>query len=658
LHAAIRDDKIIMVRLLIELGADTNDTVNGRTALHTATFRVNCQFVELLLGAGADPTLRDSRGCTALHQAIMNGFEKTIAALIRGGADVNACTHIPVDKLVSSKASGLTPLMLTCGFRPHETRYCGKPDPALPTRIAQLLLSAGADTTPLDTSGNAALHYAIMACDLDLVRLLLENGAKIQQPDINGYCIIHAFAQGRAHGRSPEHLQNLLDLLLERTPAGAESMEWRDASFRNMWGQKLSGAGQVHCPLSVAIQCGNWDIFTALLKRGGHLRTTHPLEPFLKAAMRELQPGAVHFLLDQGAKPGGEGGDVADLLRKTDLLRSDECAREAFALILKDLAKSGVDVKSVGDTLFTAVKHIDIPCVVQALLDVGADLYQTDETGLDVFMVALVHEKVASLCCLLENTAKIPHSGLNDHWTQVFPSTSPDDSIAYVCARLKQNNLVLRRTNSNRSLLQLAVEAGSAQAVAHLIACGADPEEADEDGWRPLHTAILQSHGAVVDVLLATGLDVHAPTRKWSHDWPRPSGLWVGHDWTGQPLHLAAMTGDARIVAELLKLGADVRASTGSERHCFLGHGPTALHIALDKGQFYGRKGEVLDRGRLEIATMLVDHGADVNGVASSLTLEDVLLFEGREYLWNKLRVGVTEEGLSCKDCAAYLPCM
>ncbi|KAJ7926329.1 ankyrin repeat-containing domain protein [Mycena leptocephala] len=480
-----------------------------------------------------------------------------------------------------------------------------------------------------------------------------------------GYCIIHAFAEGRGHGRSPEDLQNLLDLLLKQTPVGAESMEMSSAGpFRSNRRPKMyyasSDKSAVHCPLSLAIQSGNWDIVTALLKRGAQLRTTHPLEPFLKAAITQLQPGVVRFLLDLGAKPGQEGGNIKDLLWDTNLLATDECAREAFALILKDLVKSGVDVNSVSLALLTAVKRTDIPDVVQVLLDVGADLYRTDETGLDAFMLSLLHEKVATLGCLLENIAKIPHPGQDGHWTQPFPSNPPDDNIAYICARLKQHNLVLQRTKtskSNRSLLQLAVEASSARVVAQLIACGADREEADEYGWRPLHTAIFLGHGAVVDVLLTTGVDVHAATQKWSHDdQGRPSGLRVGNAWTGQPLHLAAMTGDARIAAELLALGADVRASTGTDGHCFPGHGPTALHIALDTGEFYGRKGDVLDRGRLEVATMLVDHGANVNGVAGRLDLDDVILFEGREDLWNKLRVGVTEGEPSCKYCTAYLP--
>ncbi|KAF8217383.1 ankyrin repeat-containing domain protein, partial [Mycena galopus ATCC 62051] len=89
LHAAIRDDKIIMVQLLLELGAEPNYIVHGRTALHTAAFRNNARFVQLLLSAGSDTTPLDNYGYTALHHAIMNGFKETTVALITGGADVN-----------------------------------------------------------------------------------------------------------------------------------------------------------------------------------------------------------------------------------------------------------------------------------------------------------------------------------------------------------------------------------------------------------------------------------------------------------------------------------------------------------------------------------------------------------------------------------------
>ncbi|KAJ7111440.1 ankyrin repeat-containing domain protein [Mycena epipterygia] len=691
LHAAIRDDKIIMVRLLLELGAEPNYTVHGRTALHTAAFRKEARFVELLLSAGADATLLDNYGYTALHQAIINGFEGTIAALLTGGADVNARADWGKKKYTNrDMVNGMTPLILACDFRVD--------DKTSSARIAHLLLAAGADTTAINDSGKTAIHYAVEAgdvslvklllengakipalpdssghgfihtavkacdltmvklllengvkippsdppgywsiytavknCDLSMVKLLLENGAKIPAPDPSGYCVIHAFAEGKSNRKSTDDLGSLLNLLLDQLPAGAESIEWSQPE---------------QCPLSLAAKSGNWDVFTALLKRGAHLRTTQPLEPFLKEAIQKFHPDAVRFLLDHGAKLGSAGGDIIDLMRNRNLAHESD----TFALILSDLLQRGGNINSVtldkyfvgGDSppLLLAAKSVNIPLdIVQALLAAGADLYRTNNEGLDAFVLAALHENVATLCCLLENTTKIPHS--DGHWTQPLYSTNLDpsnDSIAYICECLKQHNLMAQRTKiSNKPLLQLAVEAGSARTVAHLIAYGADANEADSYGWTALHKAIWNGNGALVDVLLSANVDVHAATSKWLDRDRRPTGLYEGSSWTGQPLHLAAMMGDVRIVKELLGRGADVHASTGNDKHFCPGHGPTALHITLDVGLFYGR--------RLEIAAMLIEHGAEVRGVVDQLTLGDVLRFEGFEELWNKLRAGVTDRG-------------
>ncbi|KAJ7111454.1 ankyrin repeat-containing domain protein [Mycena epipterygia] len=635
LHAAIRDNKIIMVRLLLELGAEANYTVHGRTALHTATFRKDARFAELLLSADADPNLPDNNGYTALHQAIINGFEGTIAALVTGGADVNARADWG-EKTRANRdmVNGMTPLILACGFRVDDKTFS--------VRIAHLLLAAGADTTAVNDSGKGPMHYAVEVRDLSLVKLLLESGATIPPPDPSGYCAIHTFADRRSYWENFEadDLQNLLDLLLERLPAGAESMEWHQT--KTVWNNE-AGVHTIQCPLSLAMKSDSWEVFAALLKRGAQLRTTQPLEPFLKQAIQQSHPAAVRFLLDHGAKLGGDGGNIMDLLRNTRNL-------DTFALILSDLVRGGADINSVdkysgGPPLLLAAENVDVPSdIVQALLDAGADLYQTNTEGLDAFILSALHENVATLCCLLENTTKIHHS--DGHWTQPLYSTSLDpaqDSIAYICECLKQHNLLAQPTKtSNIPLLHLAVGAGSARTVACLIACGADIDEADSYGWTALHKAIWNNHGAVVDVLFAAGVDVHATTKQWSNSYRRPTTLYEGSSWTGQPLHLAAMMGDIRIVTELLEREADVHASTGCNLVSYPGHGPTALHLALDTGVFYSRHGEALDRGRLEIASMLVERGAEVRGVVNriNLRLDDVLLFEGFEDLWNKLRAG------------------
>jgi ankyrin repeat protein len=98
--------------------------------------------------------------------------------------------------------------------------------------------------------------------------------------------------------------------------------------------------------------------------------------------------------------------------------------------------------------------------------------------------------------------------------------------------------------------------------------------------------------------------------------------LYKGDEWKGTPLHLAAMFSQPTIAELLLQHRADVHADTGLDH--FRGHGPTALQITLDTGKFYGER-DNLGPAMLKVAEILVEYGANVEGVADHIDLDDVL---------------------------------
>jgi ankyrin repeat protein len=152
-----------------------------------------------------------------------------------------------------------------------------------------------------------------------------------------------------------------------------------------------------------------------------------------------------------------------------------------------------------------------------------------------------------------------------------------------------------------------------------LLSHGASIEVSDRYCWQPLHAASYNGHLSIVKALIASGAEVCAATTKWNNADKRPSGIYVGKTWAGHPLHLAAMCGYVAIVRFLLQHGAYVQASTGLSERDYPGHGPTALHVVLDTGEFYYRPGKPLDEGRLDVAQMLVDRGAGVDVLQTSL---------------------------------------
>lgn len=109
--------------------------------------------VKYLLEVGVDLDYKDKEGLTALHHAVLHGFEDTTEVLIDDGSDVNC----------SSNVHG-TPLCLA----------------ALKARnnVIRLLLKARASLSARESHLGSALHYACISGEATTVELLLDAGAE------------------------------------------------------------------------------------------------------------------------------------------------------------------------------------------------------------------------------------------------------------------------------------------------------------------------------------------------------------------------------------------------------------------------------------------------------------------------------------------------
>lgn len=120
---------------------------------------VGASACEWLIAAGADTEARDHLGQTALHLAAPNHRLHAVAALVRGGARLDA-----IDEL------GRTPLMraLAAAAQPE---------------IVELLLAAGADPDIRDAHGWTTLHYLAVAAEQGndrraIAKRLVQRGAR------------------------------------------------------------------------------------------------------------------------------------------------------------------------------------------------------------------------------------------------------------------------------------------------------------------------------------------------------------------------------------------------------------------------------------------------------------------------------------------------
>jgi uncharacterized protein len=234
LMAAARTGSVGAVRVLLDRGAFVNaqDPVQEQTALMWASAEGHVEVVQALLAAGADANIKahvstittrrnadhPSGGFTALMFAARNGHEPVVRALMKGGADAkltNADGVTATAIAIVNDRLDLAKEMIDLGADPNDgslffavemhdattdlraqdaTRM--QPDHAnklTALNLVKALLDLGADP---NKSFTGSLHSTSMCCgpqirstpfyraatasDVDVLKLLIEKGAKLE----------------------------------------------------------------------------------------------------------------------------------------------------------------------------------------------------------------------------------------------------------------------------------------------------------------------------------------------------------------------------------------------------------------------------------------------------------------------------------------------
>lgn len=179
LVSAIRDDQLSSAQMLAQSGVNFKEYF----ALHLAARRKDPHYVQCLLQNGADATLTDGQGRTALHIAILNGFVKTMTTLIQGGSNVNqympSQASFTMDKSGRKLIGAAPPLILAGGS----------------VRMVRILLSNGADPRLRDDSEGTALSHAFARGNIRLIKLLLDFGAPVDTAGPDGQAPLHSLTR-------------------------------------------------------------------------------------------------------------------------------------------------------------------------------------------------------------------------------------------------------------------------------------------------------------------------------------------------------------------------------------------------------------------------------------------------------------------------------
>lgn len=209
IHIAAQNGHGDMIQVMIEKGVDVNlkedsPAILGATPLHEACVNGHGDVVRLLMNAGADDTIKNAKGETPAHCAVMAkrlgrdlDTEQKIAVLkelkhLDIPREDGRTPLMTAQSLGSSAIKELFPIFLGNGADINRTDNSGMTVLILNAKNScykdtiKLLIQAGADINAVDNEGNTALYYALKSGDAASARYLIKKGADYNRPNNQG----------------------------------------------------------------------------------------------------------------------------------------------------------------------------------------------------------------------------------------------------------------------------------------------------------------------------------------------------------------------------------------------------------------------------------------------------------------------------------------
>lgn len=272
--AAMDGDHDIM-RALLEQGTNTDATEwQLDIALHLATAFGHMDIVQTLLDAGANPEATDDWGNTPLHTAALKGHTEVVKVLLDNKAQIEAARN---ERSLSYRM-GYQGLFKT--LRSNTTEKWGERALHVAVKAGQLevvreLLARGAQVDAVGDSGSTPLHLATQGGHLEIVKILLASSAQIDLVDgLEHSPLYQAVGFGKseiikvllAGGAKTEVVSNSGQTALHRAAelgnavAGKELLDWgadQEMISKSRW-----------TPLHYAASGGHLDFVQLLLSRG------------------------------------------------------------------------------------------------------------------------------------------------------------------------------------------------------------------------------------------------------------------------------------------------------------------------------------------------------------------------------------------------------
>ncbi|KAL6822035.1 ankyrin repeat-containing domain protein [Trichoderma sp. SZMC 28015] len=547
-----------------------------RTPLIMAASMGHEQATKLLLQSGANISIQDDAGKTALHYGALKSLvavEDFISSDLLNLYDNDHCTalHIAASSgnsirllMSRSKENTGTRMLLAASEAGNLNivRYLLMEKRALSSmlwngrlpicqaaarghlEVVCALLRDKGSAKKTEESGKTALHHACDSGMLEVAELLLVFDSNVEAQDCNGETPLHTAAK---KGRT-----NVINLLLEfkanihsrsrkeETPlhmavAHPEAVE----ALLKAGADPNSVAWERETPLHRAVRLNCWQSAICLYKNAAdpHMLDRKKQSPLYYAIAQDHLTTVKEFVKDQEASLDllailSEAIEHAaftvfeyfmSLVHKTaNNFHKSQKARLLHEAtvggsteILDLLLQSGIDanLRRNGSSALHLAAQNGYEEYVQKLINFGAKVDARDDENRTPLHLAAQQNEDETVKILLGAGSEI-NAQDGDSITPVYLA-SEFGAHRVLQAFFQYNpDMNIATLSQGWTPLHASIDAGHRRATRLLLDAGADPNLVAHDGWTPLHLAAFEKNAGAVKILLGHGADPTLTTKK------------------------------------------------------------------------------------------------------------------------------------------------